>query len=98
MSKFIDITQVTVRHAWEAHDGSAQLAAPELPRSSTLQYDNNGLVVLGNLPHGYKFAPKTIHDTYKLMSWLAIYALKQEFEGKDIEKVMQNRDALRGLI
>lgn len=54
--KFIGIT--------ESGTGAA------MPRVSTLQITEDGLCVLGNLPHGYTFAPTTARDRDKLCNWL----------------------------
>ena len=53
MTDFIDIVD-------------AKPTDPEYTRGSTLQVTPDGLQVLGNLPHGYTFKPKTARDAAKL--------------------------------
>ncbi len=55
-------------------------------RVSNLQTGDGALVVLGNLPHGYGFAPKTAKDRDALVEWLQ--RLKYPNQADYIEPVL----------
>lgn len=51
-------------------NGYIDIKGPEGERASTLKMDGSFLWVMGNLPHGYEFTPKTREDRDRLVGWL----------------------------
>ena len=68
MTQFIDIVD-------------AVPSDPEYTRGSSLQVTANGLIVLGNLPHGYTFKPRDARNRDALIAYLAGLTFDGNTEG-----------------
>jgi len=61
--KYIDLLQ-------SEHDTHDMTVSIEDRRTSTLVMEDDFLQVMGELPHGYRFSPKTREDANKMIEWL----------------------------